>query len=191
MKGVSSGKLADLIATYQIQVPFSFIHFRDIVDQYAQHVPQIHQERAEVSVVTGPCFRCKKQGHSANDCVQLPTFYRCNKVGHISTKCRVCEVYCSICKNARHVTKACRETRTMEVTAGSAPKITDDREENKVPSGAEELWTVSQWMTGSAFVKATVSTAVSGSNNLVHKLKFWWIRVICCLLGCVLVSHLF
>ena len=42
---------------------------------------------AEVSVVTGLCFRCKKQGHVANDCVQGPTCYRCNKVGHISTKC--------------------------------------------------------------------------------------------------------
>ena len=29
--GVSSKKLADLVATYQIPVPFSFIHFRDIV----------------------------------------------------------------------------------------------------------------------------------------------------------------
>ena len=92
VKGVSNRKLADLIATYQIPVPFSFIHFRDILVQFAQPVPQIHQEKAEVSVVTGPCFRCKKQGHVANDCVQAPTFYRCNKVGHISTKCRVRDV---------------------------------------------------------------------------------------------------
>ena len=53
-------------------------------------------------------------------------------------------MYCSFCKNARHVTEACRETRTMEATAGSAPKINDAQEENKVPSGGEELWTVSQ-----------------------------------------------
>ena len=31
LKGVSNRKLADLIATYQIPVPFSFVHFRDIV----------------------------------------------------------------------------------------------------------------------------------------------------------------
>ena len=31
VKGVSNKRLADLIATYQIPVPFSFIHFRDIV----------------------------------------------------------------------------------------------------------------------------------------------------------------
>ena len=56
--GVSSKKLVDLIATYQIPVPFSFIQFRYILVQYAQRVPQIHQEKAEVSVVMGPCFRC-------------------------------------------------------------------------------------------------------------------------------------
>ena len=39
VKGVSSRKLADLIATYQIPVPFSFIHFRDVVVQFAQRVP--------------------------------------------------------------------------------------------------------------------------------------------------------
>ena len=90
VKGVSSKKLADLIAMYQIPVPFLFVHFRDIVVQFAQRVPQITQEKAEVLVVAGPCFRCKKPGHIANDCVQQrepPTCYRCNKVGHIATKC--------------------------------------------------------------------------------------------------------
>ena len=76
VKGVSSKKLADLIAMYQIPVPFLFVHFRDIVVQFAQRVPQ---EKAEVLVVAGPCFRCKKPGHIANDCVQQrepPTCYR-------------------------------------------------------------------------------------------------------------------
>ena len=69
VKGVSNKKLADLIATYQIPVPFSFIHFRDIVIQFSQRVPQIQQERAEVIMVAGPCFQCKKPGHIANDCM--------------------------------------------------------------------------------------------------------------------------
>ena len=69
VKGVSSRKLADLIATYQIPVPFSFIHFRDIVVQFAQRVPQLHPEISEISVVTGPCFWCREPGHIANDCV--------------------------------------------------------------------------------------------------------------------------
>ena len=51
VKGVSSRKLADFIATYQIPVPFSFIHFRDVVVQFAQRVPQLHQEKGEISVV--------------------------------------------------------------------------------------------------------------------------------------------
>ena len=46
VKGVSSKKLADLVATYQISVPFFFVHFRDIVIQFAQRVPQITQEKA-------------------------------------------------------------------------------------------------------------------------------------------------
>ena len=71
-------------------------------------------------------------------------------------------MYCSICKNAQHVTAACRTkkaTTTTVVTAGSAPKINNTQEET---SGSEELWTVSQRMTGSAFATAAVSTAASG-----------------------------
>ena len=78
VKGVTSRKLADLIATYQIPVPFSFIHFQDIVVQFAQRVPQLHSEISEISVVTGPCFRRREPGHVANDCVlprETPTCY--------------------------------------------------------------------------------------------------------------------
>ena len=85
VKGVANRKLADLIATYQIPVPFSLVHFRDIVVQFAHWVPQITQEKAEVLMLAGPCFQCKKPGHIANDCVQQrepPTCYRCNKIGH-------------------------------------------------------------------------------------------------------------
>ena len=53
VKGVSSKKLTDLIATYQIPVPFSFVHFRDIVIQFSQRVPQITQEKAEILMVAG------------------------------------------------------------------------------------------------------------------------------------------
>ena len=49
VKGVSSRKLADLIATYQIPVPFLFIHFRDVVVQFAQRVSQLHQEKSEIA----------------------------------------------------------------------------------------------------------------------------------------------
>ena len=141
-----------------------------------------------ILMVAGPCFRCRKPGHIANDCVQQrepPTCYRCNKVGHIATKCQVRDVYCTICKNSRHVTKACatkRAPRTTAATAGSATKINAtqeaDQQTQRVPSGLEELWTVSQRMTGSAFATAAVSTSASGSNNFVHRLKFWWKFVI-------------
>ena len=90
VKGVSNKKLADLVSTYQIPVPFSIVHFRDIVIQFAQRVPQITQEKAEILMVAGPCFKCRKPGHIVNDCVQQrepPTYYHCNKVGHIATKC--------------------------------------------------------------------------------------------------------
>ena len=77
-------------------------------------------------------------------------------------------MYCSICKNARHVTAACRTKRATTTTAGSAPKINNTQEET---SGSEELWTVSQRMTGSAFATAAVSTAASGSNNFSPQIK--------------------
>ena len=88
VKGVSNRRLADLIATYQIPVPFSFINFQDVVVQFAQRVPNITQENAEVYVVEGTCFTCRKPGHIARDCVQQrepPTCYRCNAVGHVAT----------------------------------------------------------------------------------------------------------
>ena len=170
MKGVSNKKLADLIATYQIPVPFSFIHFRDIVIQFSQQVPQIQQERADVLLVAGPCFRCKKPGHIANDCTQQrepPTCYRCNKIGHISTKCRARDVYCNICKTSRHVMEACRKRTAMKTTAATAGSANITQEE---ASGAE-VFTVSQKMTGSAFETATVSTSASGSNNFSPQIK--------------------
>ena len=55
VKGVCNRRLADLIATFQIPVPFSFINFRDVVVQFAQRVPNITQERVEVHV-TDACY---------------------------------------------------------------------------------------------------------------------------------------
>ena len=78
-------------------------------------------------------------------------------------------MYCTICKNARNVTEGCatkRATRTTAAAAGSAPKINTTQEER-----SEELWTVSQLMTGSAFATAAVSTSVSGSNNFSLQIK--------------------
>ena len=48
VKGVYSRKLADLIATYQIPIPFSFINFQDVVVQFAQRLPNIAPEKLEV-----------------------------------------------------------------------------------------------------------------------------------------------
>ena len=143
MKGVSDRKLADLIATYQIPVPFSFVHFRDIVIQFSQRVPNITQEKAVILMVEGPCLKCRKPGHLASDCVQQrepPTCYHCNKVGHIAPMCLTRDVYCTICKNSRHVTDACstkRAPRTTVATAGSAPRINAtqemDQQANRAP----------------------------------------------------------
>ena len=102
VKGVCNRRLADLIATYQIPVSYSFINFQDVVLQFAQRVPNITQEKLGIYVVEGTCFTCRKPGHIARDCVQQrepPMCYRCNAVGHVATKCRVQDVYCQICKN--------------------------------------------------------------------------------------------
>ena len=48
VKGVCNRRLADLIATYQIPIPFSFINFQDVVVQFAQRMPNITPERVEV-----------------------------------------------------------------------------------------------------------------------------------------------
>ena len=153
VKGVCNRRLADLIATYQIPVPFSFINFRDVVLQFAQRVPNITLGKLEVNVVEGTCFTCRKPCHIAKDCLQQqkpPTCCRCNAVGHVATKCRVRDVYCQICKNKHHVTDVCytkQAPRTTAVTAGSAPRIhatqETDNQADRVSSRSEELRVVS------------------------------------------------
>ena len=63
----------------------------------------------------------------------------------------------------------------MAATAGSAPRINAtqeaDQQAHRFPSGLEELWTVSQRMTGSAFATAAVSMSASGSNNFSPQIK--------------------
>ena len=59
-KGVFNRKLYDMIPTYQIPIPFSFVNFLDMVVQFAQRVPNIAPEKLEVYVVEGTCFTCGK-----------------------------------------------------------------------------------------------------------------------------------
>ena len=138
--------------------------------QVAQRVPQMVQEIADVMVVAGPCFRCKKPGHIANDCTlpreprrEPPTCFRCNKVGHISTRCKTRDVYCALCKNSKHVTEVCRRnSASVNANVGSMPVSQEE--------GAE-VFKVSQKTTGSAFATATVSTSASGSTNFSRQIK--------------------
>ena len=72
-----------------------------------------------------------------------------------------------------------RAPRTTAATTGSVPKINAtqeadqeaDQQAHRVPSGLEELWTVSQQMTGSALATAAVTTSASGSNNFSPQIK--------------------
>ena len=77
-----------------------------------------------------------------------------------------------------HVTDACYRKRapgTKAGTAGSAPRIHATQETNhqtdRDSSGSEELWAVSQRMTGSAFATAAVSTSASGIHNFSPQIK--------------------
>ena len=60
VKGVCNKRLVDLIATFQIPVPFSFINFQDVVVQFSQRVPNLTPEKVEVYVVEGTCFTRRK-----------------------------------------------------------------------------------------------------------------------------------
>ena len=77
-------------------------------------------------------------------------------------------MYCNICKTSQHVSEACRRQTATKTTAATAGSANNTQEET---SGSEELFKVSQKMTGSAFATATVSTAASGSNNFSPQIK--------------------
>ena len=107
-----------------------------------------------------------------------PTCYRCNKVGHVATMCQTRDVYCNICKTKRHITDACytkRVPRTTAATVGSAPRIhatqETDQQADRASSRSDELWGVSQRMTGSAFATAAVSISASGIHNFSPQIK--------------------
>ena len=77
-----------------------------------------------------------------------------------------------------HVIDACytkRAPRTTAATAGSAPRIHATQESagqtDRVSSRSEEVWKVSQQMTGSAFATAAVSTSASGIHNFSPQIK--------------------
>ena len=77
-----------------------------------------------------------------------------------------------------HVTDACYTKRapgTTMVTAGSAPRIhatqETDQQADRGSSRSEELRTISQRMTGSAFATAAVSTSGSGIHNFSPQIK--------------------
>ena len=86
VKDVSNRKLSDLIATYQIPSPFSFVGFRVVVVQYLQRIPNIVPNKLEVNAVgngveMNACFACRKVSHLARDCAikhEPPTYYHCN-----------------------------------------------------------------------------------------------------------------
>ena len=144
VKGVSNRRLADLIATYQIPAPFSFINFQDVVVQFAQQVPNITQEKAEVLVVEGTCFTCRKPGHIARDCVT------------------------DVC-----YTKQVPRTTAATVGSSPRIYATQetDQQLDRASSRSEELWAVSQRMTHSAFTTAAVSTSASGIHNFSPQIK--------------------
>ena len=59
----------------------------------------------------------------------------------------------------------------LAATAGSAPRF-HATQEDRDSSRSEELWVVSQRMTGSAFTIAKVSTTASGIHNFSLGIKF-------------------
>ena len=79
----------------------------------------------------------------------------------------------------QHVTEACytkKAPRTTAATAGSAPRIhatqETDQQADRASYRSEELWAVSQRMTGSAFATAAVSTSASDIHNFSSQIKF-------------------
>ena len=175
--GVYNKRVSELVATYTIPTPFSFVSFRDVVVQYAQRIQHITPNKLEVNVVEGACFSCGKTGHIARECSQRqggrmkrepPVCFRCNVSGHLAPKCKAREVYCTTCKSSRHVTAACftrRAPKTTAATAGSRPdRINTAYQEVEGETGGS-ISHVSGRVTGSAFALANVSTSASGMNN--------------------------
>ena len=184
MKGVYNRKLSDLIATYQIPIPFSFVGFRDFVVQYSQRIPNIVPHKLEVNAVgngvdMNTCFACGKAGHLARDWAikrEPPTCYCCKVIWHIAPKCKARDVYCQICKNNRHVTDTCftkRAPRPLRTTAGSTPAHRINAATQEFDREVDDsLSHVSGRVTGSAFALAEVSMSASGRDNLVMQLIF-------------------
>ena len=168
VSGVYNKALAGMIAIYQIPTPFSFIHFRDVVVQYAQRVPQMPQEKPEVMTVAGKtCFTCKKTGHISYDCPlsrakpRKPVVcYRCNQPGHILPKCVTKDVFCSFCKNTRHVTEICKRKPASVNSAVAGSRQLE-----------EEVEQVSGASTGAAYATAQVATEASGSTNFTDIMR--------------------
>ena len=63
----------------------------------------------------------------------------------------------------------------LQATAGSTPRIhatqETDQQADKASFRSEELWAVSQRMTGSAFATAAVSTPASGIHKFFPQIK--------------------
>ena len=76
--------------------------------------------------------------------------------------------------NGGHIVRDCTP-RTIVETAGSAPRIhatqETDQQADRASYRSEELWAVSQRMTGSAFATAAVSTSASGIHNFSLQIK--------------------
>ena len=90
--------------------------------QVDQRVPQMVPEKADYAMPREPR--------------RVPTCYRCNRVGHISTKCWTKDVFCSHCKNSRHITELCRrKPASFTVNATANPAI--GRRRRKSPESPE------------------------------------------------------
>ena len=81
----------DLIVTCQMPIPFSYLDYRDVVLEYAQHVAHMFPAELAFNVIDNKCYGCHKVGHIKHDFSSIkraPAIcFRCG-----AAACRVCLV---------------------------------------------------------------------------------------------------